>query len=1691
MTSLAKSLRAVSQLVVPIVAVLALSSHGFGAGTDETIGWGFGYDNKDRLATIKDPAGRATNLTYEYHDNGRVRAVVKNLPSGSTVRYEFDRFGRLVSMKDTLGASQYSYDGFNRLTQVERSGDPAIKYEYDTQNRVIKLQVGDQWTLGYEYDFLGRLAILKTPAGNIEYKHWPGKASTERILPNGVWTRYEYLPDGKLKTIIHAGKDGRVLAKFEYTYRPDGLISEVTESQPPGQKKISYDYDNVGRLVTVRSSDGESVRYEYDKLGNRIGFTQGDRKLVGSYDWAGRIMRYGDEEFEHDACGNLSKRRGPGGSGTEYTYTEENLLSEVKRPDATVTYQYDGQGQLIERRVGNQVARFVPTPFSDIWRPLVSTEADGASKLFLWHNQLLGCITASGVEFYLQDHLGSVRLVVDNSGKILARSDYSCFGEYTQIQGQSVPKVGFAGLSYDANAHLWLTQARAYDHALGRFLQREPKQRPRSGLLSDFLPYAYCANDPVNYADRDGRQSLAVKNQAMRDHQRLYGIWQYKSAFRDFGNFAGAIPGSPIQQASFAEAARAVLSTLVGAEKPLTSVSYGSLNRSSDKGSSQVTYEITTLINPRASGGRTDVFAKALDVAAGYFPDNPRNTVTQLAKQISNAWDFTKPVEMPTSAQTIHEHSHSVSWTGGPPGSIAPSGLSPGVSVNPATRPGYIAPPGSIVPVTPANLSGPDNIRSLSVGEFWRAGEGAAGYQAARGMIKVANQGIMGSRVGGVYLRSAGQGLQGLGRLNGLALDEANGRLVLLGEKTDAKIALPPLALDDVVTIFRSVYDHGMAPYVSIDPNPADPKGPIQFTRFGPEMTDTYVGWILFEADRIMKGVGAGKDNITGKPIKTKVPGYSKVLDERFTWEKGRKEAVWERFWIVPAEVRKRHAEADRLTLFDVPLRVNTERMELKDGKLVTAEDKTPTKGAQAFTAWFTARYNELAEEVKMPAPEGAGRVGHSFVYRELERIALITAIAEQLRDQGVPMPQWMREYKVKLCKTPKTTPAITVERTKATSRVSIYGGVQLAAEDRVVRSVSEDRVALQTATEVRAALPIEPEPKVTPIKGGNGNYVAAAIPGPDTVDVGALELTRLDLSLPVGENSTLEVVRRYSSFCNPEGEFGLAWTLNLPRLLEQRIPTQRSDGATKLMIGHVLVDPLGSLNTPLFEIKPLPDGQGRTVATKLPAGILAFAKSDESRAKTSVSQVVFADGKRWHFDKNGHLVAVSRGPFTTVYVREAGLVLSMEGWRSDKKCAEILLQYDKKGRITKANSSDGKSVSYSYDDENRLVSVQGPEGEAKYGYKESLLTALTENGRSVGLVYDDRGRLQKETDASGTALLVREISRDRDGAKVVLKSTASDGSPEVTQIIYDRQFRPVNEKYPDGSHVDWTYSANGSETSVQHCTAQRDEYRIELDAAAKMLSFHRPEGGLYSIKGESKNRSGLWLGEKRAGTITSLADGRVESIETESSGFHVEYDKNSSVSRVLLPPPVPGPSFDRWSEVKFDQEGRLAQTRDYTGGAVEIDYDSSGEPKRIRSPQGWMQTDRDQKNRPVKISSSWGASETFAYDDAAGTVEHNKSEQGRPSIVTKFGPNGLLEFRNFDGGLMKRSYHDKGAAKGQLSNVRTENDLLISHDYDSAGRLSAVKVGEHYRLAYEYDEKGLLVRCVQTPIAKPGALNR
>jgi len=105
--------------------------------------------------------------------------------------------------------------------------------------------------------------------------------------------------------------------------------------------------------------------------------------------------------------------------------------------------------------------------------------------------------------YFIRDHQGSTRAVIDESGNTVQSTDYYSFGAYlAESTNQEKQPYKCNGKEFDhfAGLNLYDCGARFYDPLIGRFTT----PNPLSEKYYSVSPYAYCANNPVNAVDLRG-----------------------------------------------------------------------------------------------------------------------------------------------------------------------------------------------------------------------------------------------------------------------------------------------------------------------------------------------------------------------------------------------------------------------------------------------------------------------------------------------------------------------------------------------------------------------------------------------------------------------------------------------------------------------------------------------------------------------------------------------------------------------------------------------------------------------------------------------------------------------------------------------------------------------------------------------------------------------------------------------------------------------------------------------------------------------------------------------------------------------------------------------------------------------------------------------------------------------------------
>ena len=128
------------------------------------------------------------------------------------------------------------------------------------------------------------------------------------------------------------------------------------------------------------------------------------------------------------------------------------------------------------------------------------------------------------LRYFVRDYLGSVRAIVNAQGQRLEAIDYMPYGSRWKDPMRLVTdnRYLFNGKEWQPTGDLDVLDygARQYDPELGRWFNPDP-------VMQFLNPYTFCANDPVNLVDPDGRRLPIKIGDGEYRWDKIGGHWGY------------------------------------------------------------------------------------------------------------------------------------------------------------------------------------------------------------------------------------------------------------------------------------------------------------------------------------------------------------------------------------------------------------------------------------------------------------------------------------------------------------------------------------------------------------------------------------------------------------------------------------------------------------------------------------------------------------------------------------------------------------------------------------------------------------------------------------------------------------------------------------------------------------------------------------------------------------------------------------------------------------------------------------------------------------------------------------------------------------------------------------------------------------------------------------------------------------
>lgn len=425
-------------------------------------------DNLGRLTSLNNPLG---NITYAYVGN-TARLQTMTQPNGMTTDFDYhtvqdDVLLKTINNKAPGGAIiskfDYTYNNLNQIATWTRTlgagATPSVlNLVYNTRNRLQSAKLTengsqtDSWH--YTYDKAGN-RLSKQRGLNVLSGQFNALNQMSSFNAGGPTYFSGQLNEPADVTIN--GKAAKVASdnSFEaYVDLPAGTSTVTIEATDPSDNVATQQYQVTNSTASSRvlthdtrgnvTDDGLRT-YEWDALNQLVAINQGTHRSEFVYNGYGQRVEI------------IEKDNGTVTSHKRYLWCGGIRPCEERNAANVTTARYYGNGEV---RIGGADA---------------------------------------GNYFYTRDHLGSIRELVDSTGTVRARYDYTPYGERIKLSGDLDSQWGYTGHFTHTPSDLVLTLYRAYDPGLGRWLSPDPIKE-NGGLNL----YAYVMGDPINYWDPNG-----------------------------------------------------------------------------------------------------------------------------------------------------------------------------------------------------------------------------------------------------------------------------------------------------------------------------------------------------------------------------------------------------------------------------------------------------------------------------------------------------------------------------------------------------------------------------------------------------------------------------------------------------------------------------------------------------------------------------------------------------------------------------------------------------------------------------------------------------------------------------------------------------------------------------------------------------------------------------------------------------------------------------------------------------------------------------------------------------------------------------------------------------------------------------------------------------------------------------------
>ena len=423
--------------------------------------------------------------------------------------FTYDHMDRLLKQTHSIdGATpvalvENTYNDLSELSQKKIGNNiQQVDYAYNIRGWLTSINNGavltgtDQFGMELQYDIAGQYN------GNIGKMIWASKGGSN-VNSSTQEFNYTYDALSRLKTASYltnstnfdnggfdvGGNDnggiaydanGNILHLHRYQERFNGSPTKIDD--------LFYHYANGNQLSAVK--DSATVN-----------------KSEGFYD----LNPETETDYLYDPNGNMIKDENK--DIVSISYNHLNLPERVSFGDGRyVQYLYDAAGIKLQKEAKDSVGTITVTNYIAGGSAFRKHYKNGNLEFF---QHAEGRVVKNGssfnYEYNLTDHLGNVRVTVDQGGTVVQRDDYYPFGltfnSWSPSRNGGENQYKYTDKEYQPETNWIDFGARMQSPELGRWFNIDPLAE----VYHDVSPYNFTLNNPIINIDPDGRSVQQVE----------------------------------------------------------------------------------------------------------------------------------------------------------------------------------------------------------------------------------------------------------------------------------------------------------------------------------------------------------------------------------------------------------------------------------------------------------------------------------------------------------------------------------------------------------------------------------------------------------------------------------------------------------------------------------------------------------------------------------------------------------------------------------------------------------------------------------------------------------------------------------------------------------------------------------------------------------------------------------------------------------------------------------------------------------------------------------------------------------------------------------------------------------------------------------------------------------------------------